>query len=102
MEENHLDALAYPTAQRRPPLIGDDSPGGGGSTCQLSATTGLPAMAVAVGFTKDGIPVGMELLGAAFAEPTLIKIAYGWEQTAQPRRPPTARRRWWTATRHNL
>src|SRR6185437_15394345 len=82
-----LDALAYPTAQREAPMIVDTG-GGGGSTCQLSATTGLPAMAVPVGFTRDGLPAGMELLGAAFTEPTLLKIGYGWEQAAKPRRPP--------------
>ena len=87
LEENHLDALAYPTTQRRPSLIIGDN-GGGGSTCQLSATTGLPAMAVAVGFSPGGLPVGMELLGAPFAEAALLRIAYGYEQTAHPRQAP--------------
>lgn len=86
LEENKLDALAYPTAQRKPNLIGDEA--NGGSTCQLSATTGLPAMAVAVGFGSAGTPVGLELLGAPFAEATLLKIAYGWEQMAHPRKAP--------------
>lgn len=87
IEENHLDALAYPTTQRRPSLIVGDS-GGGGSTCQLSATTGLPAMAIAAGFSPGGYPVGMELLGAPFAEAALLKIAYGYEQATRPRRAP--------------
>jgi Asp-tRNA(Asn)/Glu-tRNA(Gln) amidotransferase A subunit family amidase len=87
MEENKLDALAYPTTPREPPMIVDVA-GGGGSTCQLSAATGLPAMAVPVGFTRDGLPAGMELLGAAFTEPTLLKIGYGWEQAAKPRHAP--------------
>ncbi len=86
LEENKLDALAYPTAQRKPNLIGDDA--NGGSTCQLSATSGLPAMAVAVGFGPGGTPVGLELLGAPFAEATLLKLAYGWEQHAHPRKAP--------------
>lgn len=86
LEENKLDALAYPTAQRKPNLVGDEA--NGGSTCQLSATTGLPAMAVAVGFAPSGTPVGLELLGAPFTEPTLLKIAYGWEQAAHPRKAP--------------
>jgi amidase len=86
LEENKLDALAYPTTQRKPNMVGDDA--NGGSTCQLSATTGLPAMAVAVGFGPAGTPVGMELLGAPFAEATLLKIAYGWEQFAHPRHAP--------------
>ena len=86
LEENKLDALAYPTAQRKPNLVGDEA--NGGSTCQLSATTGLPAMSVAVGFGSQGTPVGLELLGAPFAEATLLKIAYGWEQHAHPRKAP--------------
>lgn len=86
LEENKLDALAYPTAQRKPNLVGDEA--NGGSTCQLSATTGLPAMSVAVGFGTQGTPVGLELLGAPFAEATLLKIAYGWEQHAHPRKAP--------------
>lgn len=86
LEENKLGALAYPTAQRKPNLVGDEP--NGGSTCQLSATTGLPAMSVAVGFGTSGMPVGLELLGAPFAEATLLKIAYGWEQSAHPRKAP--------------
>ncbi len=86
LEENKLDALAYPTAQRKPNLVGDEA--NGGSTCQLSATTGLPAMSVAVGFGAQGTPVGLELLGAPFAEAALLKIAYGWEQHAHPRKAP--------------
>jgi amidase len=88
LEEKHLDALAYPPVQRRPPFIGDDSEGAGAATCQLSATTGLPAIVIPAGFSNGGLPVGLELLGSAFAEPTLLKIAFGWEQAAGPRRPP--------------
>jgi amidase len=86
MAEQHLDALAYPGPLRAPPLIGDPALDSG--SCQLSATTGLPAMAIPVGFTPAGLPVGVELLGADFAEPTLLKLAYGWEQSARPRQPP--------------
>jgi amidase len=91
LAREHIDALAYPPMQRNPSLIGDDSNAGGGlETCQLSATTGLPAIVVPVRFSSDGLPVGLELMGAAFAEPTLLKIAYGWEQAVAPRRaPPT-------------
>jgi amidase len=58
------------------------------TNCQLSATTGLPALAMPAGFTVDGLPIAVELLGGAFAESTLLKLAYGREQSAQPRRPP--------------
>jgi hypothetical protein len=54
----------------------------------LSATTGLPAIAMPGGFTNDGLPVGLELLGPAWSERQLLAIAYAWEQSAKIRRPP--------------
>jgi amidase len=85
MEEQRIDALAYPTMRRKPVLIGDAQ---AGSNCQLSATTGLPAISMPAGFTADGLPIGVELLGGAFTEPTLLKFAFGWEQAMKPRRAP--------------
>ena len=55
-----LDALAYPTIRRRAAQIGDPQRG---SNCQLSATTGLPALSVPAGFTDAGLPTGLDLLG---------------------------------------
>jgi Asp-tRNA(Asn)/Glu-tRNA(Gln) amidotransferase A subunit family amidase len=86
LQVQHLDALAYPTTQRKPALIAE--PQFGVTNCQLSATTGLPAMALPAGWTVDKLPVGLELLGAEYAETRLLNLAYGWEQTTQPRRPP--------------
>jgi amidase len=83
--QEHLDALAYPVLTRKPALIGDPQRG---SNCQLSATTGLPALAAPAGFTADGVPVGVELLGPAWSEPHLLALAFDYERTAKPRRPP--------------
>jgi len=89
MQDQQLDALAYPPVSRRPAFIDDDAGDeGGADTCQLSASTGLPAIVFPAGFTREGLPVGLELMGAAFTEPALLKIAYSWEQVANPRRPP--------------
>lgn len=85
LEEQRVDVLAYPTMRRKPAMIGDAQ---AGSNCQLSATTGLPAISMPAGFTPDGLPIGLELLGGAFTEATLLKFAYGWEQATTPRRPP--------------
>ncbi len=85
LEEQRIDVLAYPTMRRKPVVIGDPQTG---SNCQLSATTGLPAISVPAGFTTDGLPIGLELLGGAFTEGTLLKYAYGWEQSTKPRRAP--------------
>jgi Asp-tRNA(Asn)/Glu-tRNA(Gln) amidotransferase A subunit family amidase len=90
-EAQHIDAIAYPTGRRKPAPIGEPQPpdlAGRVTNCQLSATTGLPAISIPAGFTVDGLPIGLELLGGAFAETTLLKLAYAWEQAAHPRRAP--------------
>jgi Asp-tRNA(Asn)/Glu-tRNA(Gln) amidotransferase A subunit family amidase len=87
MVSQGITALAYPTLRRKPAPIGEAQPG---SNCQLSPTTGLPAISVPAGFTTDGLPVGMDLLGSEFSEQTLLRIAYAYEREAHPRRPPTA------------
>jgi hypothetical protein len=43
---------------------------------------------VPAGFTPGGFPVGIELLGRAFAEPTLLGLAYSFEQATHHRRLP--------------
>ncbi|MEY4635189.1 MAG: hypothetical protein RJA55_987 [Acidobacteriota bacterium] len=85
LEEQRLAVLAYPTLRRKPAMIGEAQ---AGSNCQLSATTGLPAITMPAGFTADGLPIGLELLGGAFQEAALLRLAYGWEQATKPRRPP--------------
>ncbi len=43
---------------------------------------GLPAISVPCGFDRQGLPIGMQLIGDAFAEKTLIRAAYTFEQAA--------------------
>jgi Asp-tRNA(Asn)/Glu-tRNA(Gln) amidotransferase A subunit family amidase len=85
LEEHRIDALAYPTLRRKPALIGEAQ---GGTNCQLSATTGLPAIAMPAGFSVDGLPIGLELLGGAWEEARLLKYAFAWEQAAKLRKAP--------------
>jgi Asp-tRNA(Asn)/Glu-tRNA(Gln) amidotransferase A subunit family amidase len=40
------------------------------------------------GFTPDGLPVGLELLGRPWRDAELLTIAYAYERLAQPRRAP--------------
>jgi hypothetical protein len=84
-DEHRLDAMAYPTMRRKPSRIGDGQPG---STCLLSAVSGLPALSVPAGITNDGLPIGLELLGRAFDESKLLALAYSYEQASHPRRAP--------------
>jgi Asp-tRNA(Asn)/Glu-tRNA(Gln) amidotransferase A subunit family amidase len=85
MNSRHVTALVYPTLRRKPAVIGQPQ---GGSNCQLSATTGFPAISMPAGFTSDGLPVGMDLLGTPWSEPTLLRVAYAYERLAAPRKPP--------------
>jgi amidase len=84
-DEHRLDAMAYPTMRRKPSRIGEGQPG---STCSLSAVSGLPALSVPAGVTNDGLPIGLELLGRAFDESRLLALAYSYEQASHTRRPP--------------
>jgi Asp-tRNA(Asn)/Glu-tRNA(Gln) amidotransferase A subunit family amidase len=85
MDASRLDAIVYPTIRRIAPLVGGGQPG---SNAALSANTGFPAISVPGGFTPAGFPVGVELLGRAFAEPTLLALAFDYEQATRHRRPP--------------
>jgi len=85
MDDNKLDALAYPVTRRIAPLLGDNQVG---NNAGLSAQSGFPAINAPAGFTPGGFPVGIELLGRAFAESTLLAVAYSFEQATHHRRPP--------------
>ncbi len=87
MDEHHLDAIAYPASSFPAALIGGDpSP----FDCGSAAYGGLPAMVVPAGFTSDGLPISLELMGRPFAEPTLIAVAAGYEAHTNHRiLPPT-------------
>ena len=85
LDSLRLDALVYPTMQRRPVLIGDPQAGG---TCQLSAQSGLPALTAPAGFTDDGLPVGLELIGRPFDDTRLVAMAGAFEALGPRRRSP--------------
>ncbi|MBV8589154.1 MAG: hypothetical protein JO212_03695 [Acetobacteraceae bacterium] len=87
MADNRIDALAYPTIRRKANSIGEVQMG---TNCYLASKSGLPAITVPGGFTSDGLPVGVELLGRAWSEPQLIKFAYAYEQATHHRRPPAS------------
>jgi aspartyl-tRNA(Asn)/glutamyl-tRNA(Gln) amidotransferase subunit A len=44
---------------------------------------GLPAIALPCGFSKAGLPIGLQLIGRAFQEDTLLRAAYAYEQSTQ-------------------
>jgi Asp-tRNA(Asn)/Glu-tRNA(Gln) amidotransferase A subunit family amidase len=60
----------------------------GNNSPLLSPHTEFPAITVPMGFTRDGLPAGIQFLGDAWSEPTLIRIAHAYEQATRHRRPP--------------
>src|SRR6267142_787242 len=88
MDDNTLDALVYPSWAFPPRMIGDLNTPHGNNSPRLSPPTGFPAITVPMGFVRDSLPVGLQVLGPAWSEPTLIRIVYGYEQATRHRRPP--------------
>lgn len=83
-----FDALLYPTSMA-PPRLNSQSQHIGSSN-RLSAYSGFPAVTLPAGFTSDGLPVGMEFLGRAFSEASLLQYAYAFESFSPVRQSPTS------------
>jgi amidase len=88
MIKHRLDALVAPT--QGPvwliDLVNGDCAAGGSSS--PAAVAGYPSITVPAGYV-DGLPVGISFFGRAYTEPTLIRLAYAYEQATKHRRPPT-------------
>jgi len=87
MDKNKLDAIVAPTAG--PACLTDFLNGDhftGGSS-NAAAVAGYPNINVPAGLVA-GLPVGISFFGRAWSEPTLIKLAYSFEQITKARRPP--------------
>ena len=87
MDLYKLDALVMPTVA---PAWSIDLVNGDhytGSSAGPAAMAGYPAISVPAGFSLD-LPVGITFTGRAYSEPTLIKLAYAFEQATLHRRPP--------------
>jgi aspartyl-tRNA(Asn)/glutamyl-tRNA(Gln) amidotransferase subunit A len=44
---------------------------------------GLPAIALPGGFSREGLPIGLQLIGRAFEEETILRAAHAYEQSTQ-------------------
>ena len=87
MDQYKLDALLAPTGAPAwlTDYIDGDHDLGGSST--PPAVAGYPHITVPMGFIS-GLPVGISFFGRAWSEPTLIKLAFAYEQATLHRRPP--------------
>ena len=88
LNAHQLDALMMPTSS--PPTKIDLVNGSRilGRSSRPAALAGYPAISVPAGLVF-GLPVGITLITRAFGEPTLLKLAYAFEQGTKARRLPT-------------
>ena len=93
LADHGVDFLVYPTVQVIPPTRNELAaakyecltfP----TNTVIAAQAGLPALTIPVGFTEEGLPVGMELLGTPFAEANMLQFAQAWERATSFRRAP--------------
>jgi amidase len=87
MDKYHLDAIVAPTGGPAwlTDLINGDHVAGGSSNA--AAVAGYPNINVTAGYLW-GLPVGISFFGRAWSEPTLIKLAYSFEQATKARQTP--------------
>ena len=99
-----VDILAGPTVAVTAPPIGDVEIRVGGTPMHVvNALTqytraynlnGLPAISIPCGFSKGGLPIGLQLAGRPFDEETVLRVAYAYEQaTSWKERQPTRQKR---------
>jgi len=92
MADNKLDAIVHKSVEHEPSLIKD------GINPPYETTRGVPtlntflifaaSLTVPSGFTSNNLPVGITFFGPAYSEPTLLKLAYSYEQATRHRVPP--------------
>jgi amidase len=87
MDKYHLDAIVAPTGGPAwlTDLVNGDHVAGGSSNA--AAVAGYPNINVTAGYLS-GLPVGISFFGRAWSEPTLIKLAYSFEQATKARQAP--------------
>lgn len=88
MSKNKLDAVVAPSGgvAWMTDLVNGDCGVFEGLT-SFAAVAGYPSITVPAGYVQE-LPAGISFFGRAFSEPTLIKIAYAFEQATKARKPP--------------
>jgi amidase len=87
MDKHQLDAIVAPTGGPAwlTDLVNGDHGAGGSSNA--AAVAGYPNVNVTAGYLS-GLPVGISFFGRAWSEPTLIRLAYSFEQGTKARQAP--------------
>lgn len=92
--QSDVDFLVYPTVKVVPPTFDDLE--NGTYTCLtfptntvIASQAGLPALSIPAGFTVEGLPVGLDVVGRPFSEARILEFASDVEPVLHARRPPS-------------
>ena len=87
LRKYQLDAIVAPSGG--PAWLTDwvNGDAHGGDSSSPAAVAGYPNITVPAGYIF-GLPIGISFFSTAYQEPTLIKLAYAFEQATRVRRPP--------------
>lgn len=88
MDRLQVQALVYPTWSQLPQLANHLDVQQAGQSLRFATASGFPALTVPMGFTQDGLPVGLSFLGRAWTEAGLLRAAFTYEKATGHRRPP--------------
>jgi len=88
MNKHGLDAIIYPTWNNPPRLHEDKDTPAGDNSQLIPPNSGMPGFSVPMGYTYNDLPCGLQIVGRLFSEPTLIQIAYSYEQATRHRKIP--------------
>lgn len=79
-----VDLLIAPTMKTPPALLSAPGGGGGGGNNNVAFDMyGVPSISVPCGFTTSGLPIGLQISGAHFAETTVLALAHSYEQATE-------------------
>ena len=86
----NFDVLIVPTTPITAPGFDEQAVDIGGQTLQIYQalsrqtivfdSTGLPAISIPVGFSKDNMPIGAQIIGPPFKEEKILSLAYAYER----------------------
>jgi aspartyl-tRNA(Asn)/glutamyl-tRNA(Gln) amidotransferase subunit A len=80
-----VDLLVMPTQPSPPVLIAQAASPTAVSIRNTSPfdVLGLPAISILCGFTTSGLPIGLQIVGAPFAESTVLALAHAYERETE-------------------
>ena len=94
-----VDGLLFPTTPFPACLIGEDLGAGLEAkkntfmtyvrNCAPLSVVGYPAISVPAGYSRTGLPIGLEIIARPWEEDKLLAMAYAFEQGTKARKPPS-------------